>query len=101
MSVYKSNEIINLLEFLKSHFQFNADLNTDIHRYKFFNFGNNYLLNIKENLNHPYIKLNFENFSLEFNMYNPKISTIQPIYCDFIYYSVSNNNCLSFINIKR
>ena len=33
-------------------------------------------------------------------MFNPKISTIQPIYCDFIYNSVSHNYCLSFINIK-
>ena len=33
-------------------------------------------------------------------MYNPKISTIQPIYCDFFYNSVSNNNWLFFINIK-
>ena len=34
-------------------------------------------------------------------MYNPKISTIQPIYCEFIYNSVSNNNCLSLINMKN
>ena len=33
-------------------------------------------------------------------MFNPKISTIQPIYCDFNFNYVSNNNCLSFINIK-
>ena len=63
MSVYKSNEIINLLEFLKSNFQFNADINTDIHRYKFFNFGNNNLLNIKENLN-PVYKIKFWKFQL-------------------------------------
>ena len=30
ISVFKSNEIINLLEFLKSNFQFNTDINTYI-----------------------------------------------------------------------
>ena len=34
-------------------------------------------------------------------IFNPKLSLIQPIYCDFIYNNVSNNNVISYINIKN
>ena len=34
-------------------------------------------------------------------MYYPKINFIHPIYCDFIHNNVSNNNVLTYINIKN
>ena len=34
-------------------------------------------------------------------LYNPKLSLIQPIYFDFIYNNVSNNNVLSYVNINN
>ena len=34
-------------------------------------------------------------------IFNPKYSLIQHIYSDFIYNSVSNNNVISYINLKN
>ena len=99
ISVYK--EIPKLIDYLKNHFQFFENINSDILEYEFMSFGNNYLWKIEANFKNPYV--NFENLTdkLKINLYYPKINLIHPIYCDFIHNNVSNNNVLAYINIKN
>ena len=99
--IYKYNEMSKFIDYLKDNFKFQENIDSDIHEYEFFNYGNNYLFKIEENFKNPYV-----NFELIFNklkvyLYYPKINLIHPIYCDFIHNNVSNNNVLSYIYIKN
>ena len=72
ISVYK--EIPKLIDYLKNHFQFFENINSDILEYEFMSFGNNYLWKIEANFKNPYV--NFENLTdkLKINLYYPKIN---------------------------
>ena len=106
-NIYKFNEISPLIEFLKNKFQTSKKSDTISEEYNFSPINHNYIVNVEENHQIPYLNLkltklkSIDNDKLTIKIFNPKLSLIQPIYCDFIYYNVSNNNVISYINIKN
>ena len=105
-NIYKFNEISPLIEFLKNKFQTSKKSDTISEEYNFSPINHNYIVNVEENHQIPYLNLKLTKLNtivddkLTIKIFNPKLSLIQPIYCDFIYNNVSNNNVISYINIK-
>ena len=69
---------------------------------------NNCLINYEENYKIPNMLINFiKGTNIKDNKlgikytYLPKINLMQPIYCDIIHNNVSNNNVLTYVNIKN
>ena len=106
-NIYKFNEISlsQLIEFLKNKFQTSKKSDLISEEYNFSPINHNYIVNVEENHQIPYLNLELTKIKtiadnkLTIKIFNPKLSLIQPIYCDFIYNNVSNNNLISYIYI--
>ena len=101
------NSLSQLIEFLKNNFQTSKKSDLMTEEYNFSPFNHNYIVNAEENHQIPYLNLELTKIKtiadnkLTIKIFNPKLSLIQPIYCDFIYNNVSNNNVISYINKKN
>ena len=98
----KFNEF-ETLDILKAKFNYTLDNKTLT-----FSSKSNYLINYEENFKIPNMEINFIQGTdiidnkLEIKYTNlPKINLMQPIYCDIIHNNVSNNNVLTYVNIKN
>ena len=100
----KETDIKQLLEILKTKFNYSRISDKS---YIFSSKNNNFILGFDQNFEIPHIKISFEKGKditgnkLHLTSYIPDISLIQPIFCDVIRNNVSNNNIISYINIKN
>ena len=97
-------DIKKLIEMLKINFNYSKANDKD---YTFSSKNHNFILGFEQNFEIPHIKISFEKGKditgnkLHLTSYIPDISLIQPIFCDVIRNNVSNNNIISYINIKN
>ena len=106
---YKFNytAIMQLIEIFRKNFQTLEKTDLLFDEYNISQKNHNYIVDAKENQQIPYLKLELiknktiADNKLKIKLYDPKLCLIQPIFCDCIYNNVSNNNVLSYINIKN
>ena len=95
------NFLLKFSSLLKDlNYQLTKFQNIDYISYKFKRNGNFKITNIDESFSIPYFSFLIEDDFVEIRSIFKKFNIFQPLFCDIVYYKLSNNNILTKINTK-